>query len=96
VPTWCAATGSPPRVSPDPTPSANGAAGHAAWLYNLAAHPDQVEVEFEGRKTPVTPQTLTGEERATAWQRITSERPNFASYETKTDRQIPVVRLTAR
>jgi deazaflavin-dependent oxidoreductase (nitroreductase family) len=76
--------------------SKGGAASHPSWFYNLAAHPDQVEVEFEGRKTPVTPQTLTGEERATAWRRITSERPNFASYETKTDRHIPVVRLTAR
>jgi deazaflavin-dependent oxidoreductase (nitroreductase family) len=76
--------------------SKGGAASHPAWFYNLAAHPDQVEVEVEGRKTAVTPQTLTGEERATAWQRITRERPNFASYETKTDRQIPVVRLTAR
>jgi deazaflavin-dependent oxidoreductase (nitroreductase family) len=76
--------------------SKGGAAAHPAWFYNLAAHPDQVEVEVEGRKTAVTPQTLTGEERATAWQRITSERPSYASYETKTDRQIPVVRLTAR
>jgi deazaflavin-dependent oxidoreductase (nitroreductase family) len=76
--------------------SANGAAGHPAWLYNLAAHPDQVEIEVEGRKTAVTAQTLTGEERATAWERITSERPNFAAYEKKTDRAIPVVRLSAR
>ena len=30
--------------------SRNGAAAHPAWLYNLAAHPDQVEVEVEGRK----------------------------------------------
>ena len=76
--------------------SKGGAATHPSWFFNLAAHPDQVEVEFEGRKTAVTPQTLTGEERAAAWQRITTERPSFASYETKTDRQIPVVRLTAR
>ena len=76
--------------------SKGGAAGHPAWFHNLAAHPDQVEVEFQGRKTAVTPQTLTGEERATAWRRITTERPNFAGYEQKTDRQIPVVRLTAR
>jgi deazaflavin-dependent oxidoreductase (nitroreductase family) len=76
--------------------SKGGAASHPSWFYNLAAYPDQVEVEVEGRKTAVTPQTLTGEERATAWQRITSERPSFASYETKTDRQIPVIRLTAR
>jgi deazaflavin-dependent oxidoreductase (nitroreductase family) len=76
--------------------SANGAAGHPAWLYNLAAHPDQVEIEVDGRKTAVTPQTLTGEDRATAWERITRERPNFAAYEQKTDRAIPVVRLSAR
>src|SRR3954454_15369284 len=47
--------------------SANGAARHAAWLDHLAAHPDRVEIEFEGRKTAVTPQTLSGMERATAW-----------------------------
>src|SRR5213075_1036351 len=52
--------------------STGGAKSHPSWFYNLAAHPDQVEVEVEGRKTAVTPQTLTGEERATAWQRITS------------------------
>jgi deazaflavin-dependent oxidoreductase (nitroreductase family) len=75
--------------------SKGGAASHPAWFYNLAAHPDQVEVEFEGRKTSVTPQTLSGEERAAAWQRIITERPSFADYETKTDRQIPVIRLTA-
>jgi deazaflavin-dependent oxidoreductase (nitroreductase family) len=76
--------------------SANGAAGHPAWLYNLAAHPDEVEIETGGRKTAVTPETLTGEERAAAWERITREQPNFAGYEQKTDRAIPLVRLVAR
>lgn len=74
----------------------NGAAGHPAWLYNLVACPDRVEIELEGRKTAVTPQTLTGEDRAAAWERIARERPNFAGYEQKTDREIPVVRLVAR
>src|SRR3954451_3105449 len=41
--------------------SANGAARHPAWLHNLAAHPDRVEIEVEGRKTAATPQTLGGE-----------------------------------
>jgi deazaflavin-dependent oxidoreductase (nitroreductase family) len=76
--------------------SKGGAASNPAWLHNIAAHPDQVEIEVEGRRTAVTARTLTGEERAAAWQRITTERPAFAEYETKTDRQIPVVRLTAR
>jgi deazaflavin-dependent oxidoreductase (nitroreductase family) len=75
--------------------SRGGTADHPAWFYNLAKHPDQVEIEFEGRKTAVTPRRLEGEERATAWERITRERPGFSAYERKTDREIPVVRLTA-
>jgi deazaflavin-dependent oxidoreductase (nitroreductase family) len=76
--------------------SRGGTADHPSWFYNLAAHPDQVEIETEGRKAAVTPQVLTGGERAAAWERITRERPNFAGYEEKTDREIPVIRLTAR
>ena len=64
-------------------------------LTRQVVRPDQVEVEVEGRKTAVTPQTLTGEDRATAWERITRERPT-RRYEQKTDRVIPVVRLSAR
>jgi deazaflavin-dependent oxidoreductase (nitroreductase family) len=76
--------------------SRGGTADHPAWFYNLAKHPEDVEVEFDGRTTAVVPQTLTGEDRATAWERITRERPNFRSYEDKTDREIPVIRLVAR
>lgn len=76
--------------------SRGGTAGHPSWLYNLAAHPDRVEVEVEGRRTAVTAQTLAGEQRAAAWERITAAQPRFAGYERKTDRELPVVRLTAR
>jgi deazaflavin-dependent oxidoreductase (nitroreductase family) len=76
--------------------SRGGAADHPAWFYNLAKHPDRVEIEFDGRTTAVTPQALTGSERATAWERITRERPNFADYVEKTDRELPIIRLTAR
>ena len=76
--------------------SRGGTAGHPAWLYNLAAHPDQIEVEVQGRRTAVTAETLAGAERVAAWQRITAEQPRFSGYEGKTDRELPVVRLTAR
>jgi deazaflavin-dependent oxidoreductase (nitroreductase family) len=76
--------------------SRSGTADHPSWFYNLAKHPDQVDIEIEGRKTAVTPRTLTGSERSTAWERITRERPNFAAYREKTDRELPVIRLTAR
>lgn len=75
--------------------SRGGTAGHPSWLYNMAAHPEQIEVEIDGRRMRVTAQTLTGEERAAAWARITSTQPRFSGYESKTDREIPVVRLTA-
>ena len=42
--------------------SAAGAAGNPAWYYNLAAHPDQVQIEVEGRKVPVTAEQLHGTE----------------------------------
>jgi deazaflavin-dependent oxidoreductase (nitroreductase family) len=75
--------------------SGGGTATHPAWLHNLAAHPDHVEVEIGSKTLAVRAQTLTGEERAAAWNRITSVMPVFKGYETKTDREIPVVRLTA-
>jgi deazaflavin-dependent oxidoreductase (nitroreductase family) len=76
--------------------SRGGTADHPAWFYNVAKHPDQVEIEVDGRTLPVTPRRLTGEERIVAWERIKRERSNFAGYERKTDREIPVVRLTPR
>src|SRR4051794_16945620 len=76
--------------------SAGGAAQHPAWFFNLMRNPGQVEIEWQGRTLAVTPRMLEGEERAAAWTRIVQERPNFGEYEQKTDREIPVVRLTAR
>jgi deazaflavin-dependent oxidoreductase (nitroreductase family) len=73
--------------------SAGGAAHNPAWYHNLAAHPDQVWVEFGGQQLRVTPTQLEGEARAQAWQRITASQPRYAGYEKKTDRTIPVVRL---
>jgi deazaflavin-dependent oxidoreductase (nitroreductase family) len=75
--------------------SAGGAASHPAWVYNLARHPDQAWIDFGHRHLRVTPTSLSGAERAAAWQRITTESPGFKSYEQKTDREIPVIRLTA-
>ncbi|HEX5191017.1 MAG TPA: nitroreductase/quinone reductase family protein [Streptosporangiaceae bacterium] len=74
--------------------SAGGAISNPAWYHNIAAHPDQVWAEFGGQEFRVTAQQLEGEERAQAWQRITTANPRYAGYETKTDRLIPVVRLT--
>ena len=74
--------------------SAGGSAHHPAWYHNIAAHPDQVWVEFGGQQFRVTPAQLDGEARAQAWQRITQSQPRYAGYERTTDRAIPVIRLT--
>ena len=76
--------------------SAAGAQGNPAWYYNLAAHPDQVQIEINGRKIPVTAVQLHGTDREQAWQQIVAAAPRFAGYQQKTDREIPVIRLTPR
>jgi deazaflavin-dependent oxidoreductase (nitroreductase family) len=76
--------------------SAAGAARNPAWYYNLAAHPDQASIEVDGKTVPVLAEQLHGIERDEAWQKITEAVPRFAQYQGKTDRQIPVIRLTER
>jgi deazaflavin-dependent oxidoreductase (nitroreductase family) len=76
--------------------SANGAIGNPAWYYNIAAHPDKVQIEPDGRKIPVMAEQLHGPERDQAWQQITAAAPRFAKYEQKTDRELPIIRLVPR
>ena len=76
--------------------SAGGAPKHPSWYYNIAAHPDRVQIAMAGRKTAVTAEELHGAERAEAWQQITTAAPRFAGYERKTDRELPVIRLVAQ
>lgn len=74
--------------------SAGGAATHPAWFHNLASHPDEVWAEVGSQRLKVRPETLAGPEREQAWQKIIAQAPSFADYTTKTDRELPIVRLT--
>ena len=73
-----------------------GAATNPAWYHNLAAQPDRVSIELDGVTHEVTATELHGSERESAWRKITSANKRFAKYQEKTDRQIPVIRLTPR
>ena len=73
--------------------AANGAAQNPAWYHNIAAHPDQVQIEVDGRRIRVTAEQLHGAERAEAWRQIAAATPRFAQYQDKTDRELPVIRL---
>ena len=75
--------------------SAAGNVANPAWYHNLAAHPDQVQIEVGGKTINVTATQLTGQDRDAAWQRVTAVQPRYAGYAKKTDRLIPVIRLTA-
>jgi len=76
--------------------SAAGAPRNPAWYYNLAAHPDRVRIEIGDRTVEVVATQLHGEDRDRAWQRITAASKQFGKYQDKTDREIPIIRLTAR
>lgn len=67
------------------------------WYLNLMAHPDQASIELPGRDTvAVTPHRLDGADREQAWQRIAAAQPRIAKYQSKSDREYPVIRLTLR
>ncbi|WP_431969836.1 nitroreductase/quinone reductase family protein [Nocardia sp. bgisy134] len=76
--------------------SAAGAAANPAWYYNIAANPDKVRIDVGGRTLEVTAEQLHGAEHEHAWRQITTTAPRFAGYQEKTDREIPVIRLTPR
>ena len=66
---------------------------HPAWYLNLVDDP-RVEVVFRGKsRGEMRARPATADERAELWPRITKDHPNFAEYQTKTDRVIPVVLL---
>ena len=74
--------------------SAGGAARHPAWFNNMVKHPDDLWLEVGSRKMKVTGESLTGTEREEALRRIAGVAAQYGKYPTKTDREIPIVRLT--
>ena len=63
------------------------------WVGNLRAAGGEAKVEFRKEKFAVQATELTGPERAEAWQVMLRTWPNYAKYEQRTDRLIPVFRL---
>ncbi|WP_426595165.1 nitroreductase/quinone reductase family protein [Cellulomonas sp. McL0617] len=76
--------------------SKSGAPQNPAWFHNLLAHPD-VEIETPDDGTVLVHATqLTGADRDAAWARFTARSEGFRSYEQRTTRTIPVLRLARR
>ncbi|MEP7059107.1 MAG: nitroreductase family deazaflavin-dependent oxidoreductase [Actinomycetota bacterium] len=75
--------------------SANGSDTHPAWYHNLRANP-QAHIEAGTESIDVEAAEATGEERDRLYAGMVGIMPQFAEYETKTARKIPVFRLTQR
>ncbi len=71
--------------------SKGGAPEHPAWYGNLLAHPDQVTVQDGDRVFDGVAREISGEEKAIWWQRAVAAFPDYADYQRRTDREIPVV-----
>ena len=72
--------------------SKGGAPEPPAWYVNLKANPSAT-IQVLGDKIPVTARDATPEEKPELWKVMLAEWPAYDEYQTKTDRQIPVVVL---
>jgi deazaflavin-dependent oxidoreductase (nitroreductase family) len=74
--------------------SNGGAAQHPGWAYNMAKNPDQVAVDVGDGEYPVEVEVLEGDDRERAWNRVVGRSRGYGRYTEKTDREIPVFRLS--
>jgi deazaflavin-dependent oxidoreductase (nitroreductase family) len=72
--------------------SKGGAPAHPGWYENLQQDPN-VELQVLDEVFPARARTAQGEERERLWQLANQQWPDYDGYQTKTDREIPVVVL---
>ena len=73
--------------------SLGGAPKNPVWYYNIKAHP-QVELQDGEVNKDYEAREVFGDQKAAWWERAVEAWPDYAEYQTKTDRQIPVFVLT--
>ncbi len=69
--------------------SLGGAPKHPVWYHNVVADP-RVELQDGAVRQDMTAREVTGEEKAIWWERAVEAYPDYADYQKKTDREIPV------
>jgi deazaflavin-dependent oxidoreductase (nitroreductase family) len=72
--------------------SLGGAPKHPVWYFNLKADP-KLQLQDGATTREFIARELEGEERELWWTRAVAEWPDYAEYQTKTDRLIPVFLL---
>ncbi len=74
--------------------SLGGAPKNPAWYHNLKANP-HVELQDRATRRDYTAREVTGEEKAVWWERAVEAWPDYATYQARTERLIPVFVLQA-
>ena len=69
--------------------SQGGAPRHPVWYYNLTQNP-HVELQDGAVKRDYLAREVSGDEKALWWERAVATWPDYAKYQLKTERQIPV------
>jgi deazaflavin-dependent oxidoreductase (nitroreductase family) len=69
--------------------SLGGAPKHPVWYYNVKADP-HVELQDGTESQDFKAREVTGDEKAIWWERAVAAYPDYADYQKKTTRQIPV------
>lgn len=75
--------------------SAMGQDRHPGWRYNIEADP-AVELQVRGERFPANARVLDEDEKARLWPEIKKAIPQMDTYETRTERNILVFRLSRR
>ncbi|MFC3965936.1 nitroreductase family deazaflavin-dependent oxidoreductase [Nocardia jiangsuensis] len=75
--------------------SLGGAPKHPVWYFNIKADP-HVELRDGTETKDYTAREVTGDEKAVWWERAVAVWPDYADYQTKTSREIPVFVLEPR
>jgi F420H(2)-dependent quinone reductase len=73
--------------------SYGGRPAHPLWYRNLVNDPS-AKIQVGAESLDVTARTMSPEEKAVFWPQVVEVYPPYADYQAKTDRDIPVVRLT--
>ena len=73
--------------------SLGGAPTHPVWYHNLKQDP-HVELQDGPVKRDYLAREVTGDEKAVWWERAVAAYPDYADYQKKTTREIPVLVLT--
>jgi deazaflavin-dependent oxidoreductase (nitroreductase family) len=73
--------------------SLGGAPKHPVWYHNVKAHP-RVELQDGSETRDYEAREVFGDEKAAWWERAVAAWPDYANYQKKTDRQIPLFVLT--